>query len=751
MAKAAGPVVLPPHTTLSPRPLHISKKPRRASFRRRILRKFQHREISGDSAQGPLDDIIDEITCNIWQSPPDYTLESSLRDWVNPPNPLKALPTWTVTPLPISRIPSREPLTIRKNRNSRSTASGSSMGDTKLPSRDSSKGDDNVGTLSSTTCTPWPLFDPILPYADADFDFEYATSTNYINHPSAQQALKKVIDSDGKLSKTRRPSILQKVSDGWTRLRRTGTSDTSRSSTSSNTPRPTTLTLLAPEDTEGDVASGKEPVFEDAADMRKNHNSLDEPDLCGRRLSERNVPPPTLQAAVRILSEVNLLTAQDSQEFWVCVEVEGVLESYQQLPDTAIDVVFVVDTSYYVTKECLTHAVNSMMGVISCLTRGDRIALYATHCNHEPVTGTVPDMLYPLRPICGDTEAILRDLATYIVQYGTQAWQPARPNPSMADVVIAVSKTVANEEPKHSRAHVIVLSPVANDLHKACTSQPRLQYHQVNPAAVPFRITMEQSGSRNQLFRGGNNSRSNYTHYRSTPGRLKQIIHDARLEKPLGELAKVTVDISPKAGCKVVAVDGPTHIASLRLGQLHTFFVKLRIERSQIEELDLHTTDPILLDALEGGLRQELAHVAELDATKAHVLSIRATSRNALRPHRHWQFTEQQLLMTAQQGKLATPHDLAAAVARRRLFHRVTNRAPPLATAELDAFEGADKVASLAEAMAKEVGHHEAVLKYEETRKGLPVCVGPVCVAPAHEWLVERWDEKKMRRRGLVM
>lgn len=53
--------------------------------------------------------------------------------------------------------------------------------------------------------------------------------------------------------------------------------------------------------------------------------------------------PTILKAAVKVLPEVTLLTSEDSQDFWVAVEIEGVLHNRRALEDTSIDLVFVVD------------------------------------------------------------------------------------------------------------------------------------------------------------------------------------------------------------------------------------------------------------------------------------------------------------------------------------------------------------------------------------------------------------------------
>jgi hypothetical protein len=128
-------VGLSQYATFYPPPLQIQKKPRRATFHRRLLRRPTHAQHHTDPDHGPLDDIIDEIKGGIWASPPDYCTDSSVFDWTDP---LRVPSTWTSTPLPISRIPSGQPLMVRKNRQSHSSTSGSSGGDSMALSRHTS-------------------------------------------------------------------------------------------------------------------------------------------------------------------------------------------------------------------------------------------------------------------------------------------------------------------------------------------------------------------------------------------------------------------------------------------------------------------------------------------------------------------------------------------------------------------------------------------------------------------------------------
>jgi hypothetical protein len=157
----------------------------------------------------------------MWESPHDGCTDSSVLNWANP---LKASSTWAVTPLPVSRAPSDQPLTIRKNRNSRSSASGSSMGDSTSYSRNNSQDEGPKGGAVSASLppgtAPWPSFEP-------------ASSTNASSttirreSDSARRSLENIIEGRPEAAVQRRTSRLRKFTSGFPRLRRTVTGETS--------------------------------------------------------------------------------------------------------------------------------------------------------------------------------------------------------------------------------------------------------------------------------------------------------------------------------------------------------------------------------------------------------------------------------------------------------------------------------------------------------------------------------------------
>jgi hypothetical protein len=243
--------------------------------------------------QGPLDDIIATIKSDILESPVEYNTSLSIF------NPLKAPATWAVTPLPVSRAPSDQPLKIRKNRNSRSSTSGSSMGS---------------GT------TPWPAFDSAL--AQEPIDLEKSSRTRV-------SGVAEHVDGDAGLTSLRRPSRLRLFTNGFPRLRHIGTGETSASTggDTSESTSPTAATAMA--------------IMERVV-RRLSSSREDEPDPLDDQPLEAEPLPTTLRAAIRIFPEVKVLTA-DIQDFSVAIEIEGVLSNRNALLDGTVDVIFLVD------------------------------------------------------------------------------------------------------------------------------------------------------------------------------------------------------------------------------------------------------------------------------------------------------------------------------------------------------------------------------------------------------------------------
>ncbi|KAF1831534.1 hypothetical protein BDW02DRAFT_505028 [Decorospora gaudefroyi] len=778
--------VLLPTDSLCPPPLLIQKRPRRATFRRRIFRKSTH-SFNGDQyVLGPLDDIIDEIKSDIWESPPDYSFDSSVLGWGNP---LKAPPSWTVTPLPVSRTPIDNPLTIRKNRNSRSSASGSSLGDQMAYSRNNSQdapvNGGRVVAPHTTTLTPWPTFDTNMSYepthARNSSDSSVATE-----HLSAQQALENVANGAAGRDEPskRRGSRLRLFTSGFSsfpRLRRQGTGDTGASDGDSpETPSPTTGTLLATHDETDDSHAASKPS--DAAVEAYFRKNARDGAILGRLMARmaRRIPPTdrehegpdlhvsegpsemptTLRVAVKLYPEVKILT-EDVQEFSIAVDVQGVLHNRKPLPDSTIDVIFLVDNGYYVTKECLYKSLHAVNGALCQLGHGDRLALYTTHCTHHAVTGNRPDLHYPIRPFCADTQETFRELTSQIAYFGTQVWEPPRPNPSMTDIILGIARSIEGQQSKHlktGRTHVMLLSPASHVLHDVSRSFPDLYIHRINPATLPYRRYPELQDAVCDDDCCKNVFVSNWSSYQSVPSRIKRILKDARSEKPFGHLTGVSLEICTKAGCELLQCDGSTELPNLRLGQSHTFIVRIRVTRAETQSVNLNSRNPIFNSALDfKNVRQELLNAVTVGATKVHLFDVQVLHQDALNGQDYWNYKETPVFTIRELGGLAYPIDTTLDFYKRTFFHKLTQLTASVAKFEAEYIltvtaDGNAQAKKLVARMVREITSHQATQEYEQNyRQKLPLCPGPIDMeASPHEWHDDLWNRKKIKRNGMA-
>ncbi|KAF2036586.1 hypothetical protein EK21DRAFT_51494 [Setomelanomma holmii] len=704
MASAAvGNFWLPHPTTLCPPPLHIHKKPRRTTIRRRLLRKSTNAH--NHRSHGPLDDIINEIKSNIWELPPNHSPQSSVLDWASS---CSALPTWSATPLPLSRAPSDQPLTVRKNRNSRSSASVSSMGDPPSKSRNGSQEEANT--------TPWPSFDTAIPH-------EYTNTTDLANRDgrvrsaTARRGQEYTInrtDGHSDVRTQRRPSRLRLFTDGFPRLRRTPTGETSAGTAdTSETTSPTTTALhFSPDDI--NVCEVLEEPSDKAVEAylkRHAHNGTRLRAMMDRMAKRLPCPaedldshelddpedaalPSTLRAAIRIFPEAKRLS-DDLQNISIAVEVEGVLHNRQALKNTTVDVIFVVDNGY--------------------------------------------------------------DLTVGICRYSTQTWQPARPNPSMTDVILGVARSLEGAELKLGRTHVILLSPAAHILHDVSQTFPDLYIHRINPAALPYRREPASQDAVCYERCCKNVFVSNWRFYQSVPGRIKRILKNARSKAPMGELTDLSIDLRAREGCDIIECFGQKDVPCLRLGQVHTFFARIRVKKEEAKHVDLQSINPVFNSSLDvKGLRQDLQNAVTLGATKVHILDVQLYHRNTINTVDCWNYTEAPLIIIEDLGGLAHPVDVALEVYKRQYFHKFVQLTTDEARVDIDhllAIVGVDNelARKILGRMAKEIQCQEEIRKYErELRQKLPLCPGPIEIEVAHEWLQDIWNKRKTKRNGVA-
>lgn len=402
---------------------------------------------------------------------------------------------------------------------------------------------------------------------------------------------------------------------------------------------------------------------------------------------------------------------------------------------------------------------NAVNGALYHLDDGDRMALYTTHCTHHAVTGNKPDLHYPFKPFDAHSEQIFRDLTSGIAVCGTQVWEPPRPNPSMVEVILGIARSLENEGLKAGRTHVILLSPAGHILHGVSKHFPELYVHHISPAALPCRPSLPMLDAVCTDACCQNVFISNWTSYQSVPGRVKHILKNARAEKPIGELTNVSIDIRAKHGCNIIEICGSKDIPILRLGQVHTLIVRIRVIRAETQGVDLDTDNPVLSSSLGvKGRRQDLKNSIASGAVKVHLFDVQALHRNSLHALDCWNYTETPLLVIRDMGGLAPPLDTSMEVYKRQYFQKFVQLEIDKAKAEaqnlLSELDGVnDQATQYIERIAKEIDCHQAIQDYEQNyRQKLPLCPGPITIeASPHEWLMDLSNGKKTKRTGVAI
>lgn len=409
------------------------------------------------------------------------------------------------------------------------------------------------------------------------------------------------------------------------------------------------------------------------------------------------------------------------------------------------------------TRDCLNRALDLAVAAVHDLTKTDRIALYTTHCTHEIVTGTAPDIWFPLSPADKIGIEIFREMASDVRNLGTQTWKWPRPNPPMSELLIAVAKSLDCKGAKQGRTHIISLSPAVKDLHEVSRPYPLIHVHQINPAVVPFhndqdpknKICLDRCCTKVTVDNWGN--------YQPVADRIRQIVRHSRSEQPLGTVCNVHIDLSRGPGCEVLRYEGTRDITHLRLGQVHTIFAEIKVLRSQTGEMDTKSDDPVRDSMLTANnLRQDLQNAKEMGASKVHLLSVQVMHQSTALPATHWSFFETPLFIVKELGRLTPPTDRALELYKRRFFYAFSHLGAHFTNAEVEALENIvkpelkEQAKKILDRMMKEVEAHKAIVQYEKTnRQNLPLHVGPIDVPYPHPFLVEKLEARKKKRMGM--
>jgi hypothetical protein len=327
----------------------------------------------------------------------------------------------------------------------------------------------------------------------------------------------------------------------------------------------------------------------------------------------------------------------------------------------------------------------------------------------------------------------------------------------MTDVVLGVAKSLDDHNPKSGRTHIILLSPATYALHEVSKTYPDFSIHRINSAALPYRREPELQDTICDEGCCKNVFVSNWSSYQSVPGRIKRILENARFKDPVGELTNVSIDVRARHGCELIDYSGRKDVPQLRLGQVHTLFTRIRIDRNQTRGVDLNSANPVFNSSLNAkGLRQELQNAVALGAIKVHIFDVQMYYQNSINTIDCWNYTEAPFIMARELGGLASPVDATWEVLKRKYFHKFVQLTTDEARSEADSLLAVldvdNKVArQVVEYILREIKWQEAIRKYEQKyRQALPLCPRPIEIEYPHEWLLDLWNKRKDKRNGVA-
>jgi len=347
-----------------------------------------------------------------------------------------------------------------------------------------------------------------------------------------------------------------------------------------------------------------------------------------------------------------------------------------------------------------------------------------------------------------------------IKHHGTQKWSPPRPNPSIKDVLIAVAKSLEPRKPKEGNTHFILLSPAVSNIHGIAKTNPGLYLHQINPAVIPIHCYQNPELAMCNEECCARFSAHNSAHYESIPSLIKQIIGYARSEPPVDEATNFHLDIRPRFGCRVVKIEGTTDIRRLRPGQVHTFFVYIRVDRLQTKEIDLDKNDPLMQNYLDqNNRRQDLLNAKAMGASKVHLLAVQVLHQSSLDGELGggaWRYSEAHFLVFKDLGNLYCPPDVSADLYKRFFFYMMSRLATSEAVTAMKQLESQVETMTMTlqknvERLKKEINYHMEVVDYEHSsRKNLSYCHNPIHVPDPHEWVVARWNATREKEQQAI-
>ncbi|KAF2193772.1 hypothetical protein K469DRAFT_745252 [Zopfia rhizophila CBS 207.26] len=581
----------PAHYTLLPQPLLIRKKPPKSTFRGQVAL-----HASTTRAKG-VEQSSHQSGVSVYPfSASSHKVHTSIEET------LAAIEGFQYSIRKISRIPSSQPLTVRKTRGNGSSRSASTASNLRTTSRTSSQGPSGSSENFHVSRTSYPSL-------KGSFIDHELYSAPFLSVSTCKPRKAHIIRPSTSSNISLSHSILEKINDasehqaplamprgfGKRFLARILPKKEKATEASSDAVSGGGLENGADQEQSPALTTTERSDIQDTTTTLFNGStsSAQQPNRFQERLRrapQQRTIPRVLNLEVRIFPDRTIFPGEDIGSFWAAVELEAVMdeECSPQHGRKGLNVIIIIDNSSYVSPDCLHRSKKLAKSATGTYLRGsDRFALFTCHGSENDSSMSTHCALHPLGVYSKDV------FDTELDAIKIQQLDPLKPNPTIAETVLSVLRSLqptdCNNMADASRTHVFVLSPMFGNFSEVYAQYPAIHVHHINPARCPFRNHAEECRVEKERRESDVYPDcfvvSNWNVYQSVYNRLRRIFNYARLEKPTGSIHDVEISIQPKEGFKIQGVAGNLKVSSLRLGEVHTVFCEVKINPTQRLEL----------------------------------------------------------------------------------------------------------------------------------------------------------------------
>ena len=429
--------------------------------------------------------------------------------------------------------------------------------------------------------------------------------------------------------------------------------------------------------------------------------------LLGKRNSELRLSdklmPTIVTTNISIVPEVESVDTDGGQTIWVAVEVAGNVNLPRvdleniSVPQRALDVVVILDTSAYTSSNCFKTTREMALHISSKLDPNvDRFAIITSTDD----TG-IPQVVTSLSSIReGDIKPLLKSLE----RPGSETQTVPKDGSHLRlafDASIKMLQSTSQDPSMIRHGHIFVLTANMGNWRSPVTSDSTIRVHIAHPGPIPWKGQHEFSNGwqLRSLYPPKDGSKSMNTDQGSLAANVENVISHARIGTATGHITDMKISVTPGFNCAIEGILGATEVSVLRPGQTSSLFVKIKVGQFILRKSSIpffrssrESEDSIdLLTQLNAMLGEVSSDVLTVDVTHKHTLFPRGTimtasSNASLRRHT----PQSEWNGTPAAPRLNDSNDCRNRLQQRLAFFIATNHSPREALAALQDMFGLD-------------------------------------------------------------